>query len=164
MASVFWGSSLATLSKREKVRSSGLVEPTLGGREREDKASCTFGRRGGPVVKFPHFQRTLRSQDLARVCAVTRTTISAQKRDGSCCQLRVRPVAFGSKLGHCPVAISLVRSLLFTVSASGAMATRTVLGGLGTRKRSHGCAGAATPETLGPSRSANGQDRVGHVT
>ena len=79
----------------------------------------------------------------------------------SCCQLRVRPVAFGSRLGHCPVVISLVRSLLFTVSTSGAMATRRVLGGLGTRERSRGCAGAATPKTIGPSRSANCQGRIG---
>ena len=82
----------------------------------------------------------------------------------SCGQLRVRPVAFGSRLGHCPVVMSLARSSLFMISASNAMATRRVLGRLGTRKRSHGCVGAATPETLGRSRSANGQGRIRHVT
>ena len=38
----------------------GAVEPTPGGAEREDVTSCTFGRPGRPVVKFFHFQRTLR--------------------------------------------------------------------------------------------------------
>ena len=48
-------------------------------------------------------------QDVARVCAATHTTVSAQLRDRtiqlSCCQSHVKAEAFGSRLGHCPVAI-----------------------------------------------------------
>ena len=87
------GSHLVSLSKRDgaegkkMLRSLGLVGPTPGGAEREDRASRTRGRRCRSVVKFQHFQYVTIARSGQRLCSYTRHHLQQNARQDNPTQL-----------------------------------------------------------------------------
>ena len=87
------GSPLVSKSKRDReegkkmLRSSGLVGPTPGGAEREDRASRTYGRRGRSVVRFQHFQYVTIARSGPRLCNYTRHHLQQNARQDNLAQL-----------------------------------------------------------------------------